>query len=211
MFPGVDQGDDGNCSWRVLCGRRHVASGSASGRRSAQFLLLARRRRLGREESSFCRGDSGDGVDACRVKPSKKFGRRQNNVSRSPVRTEVLGAPAAGGAARGYWGGRGSAKSEPKAWEPKASEGRRGSATYWRDRAATSRSPIHRDQGVSSPVREGRKVSPHRNDADNVTECPVPLTVRGTQVLVGFAPLAPSVFCAARQDAVLRRSLLRPT
>ena len=41
--------------------------------------------------------------------------------------------------------------------------------------------------------------------------CPVPLTVRGTQVLVGFAPLAPSVFCAARQNAVLRRSLLRPT
>ena len=37
------------------------------------------------------------------------------------------------------------------------------------------------------------------------------LTVRGTQVLVGFAPLAPSVFCAARQNAVLRRSLLRPT
>ena len=42
-------------------------------------------------------------------------------------------------------------------------------------------------------------------------ECPVPLTVRGTQVLVGFAPLAPSVFCAARQNAVLRRSPLRHT
>ena len=41
--------------------------------------------------------------------------------------------------------------------------------------------------------------------------CPVPLTVRGTQVLVGFVKLAPSVFCAARQNAVLRRSLLRPT
>ena len=41
--------------------------------------------------------------------------------------------------------------------------------------------------------------------------CPVPLTVRGTQALVGFAPLAPSVFCAARQNAVLRRSPLRPT
>jgi len=39
--------------------------------------------------------------------------------------------------------------------------------------------------------------------------CPVPLTVRGTQVLVGFAPLAPSVFCAARQNAVLRRSYFR--
>ena len=32
-----------------------------------------------------------------------------------------------------------------------------------------------------------------------------------TQALVGFAPLAPSVFCAARQNAVLRRSPLRPT
>ena len=41
--------------------------------------------------------------------------------------------------------------------------------------------------------------------------CPVPLTVRGTQALVGFPPLAPSVFCAARQDAVLRRSLLHHT
>ena len=45
----------------------------------------------------------------------------------------------------------------------------------------------------------------------SITRCPVPLTVRGTQVLVGFAPLAPSVFCAARQNAVLRRSPLRPT
>ena len=33
--------------------------------------------------------------------------------------------------------------------------------------------------------------------------CPVPLTVRGTQVLVGFAPLAPSVFCAARRGGGL--------
>jgi len=46
---------------------------------------------------------------------------------------------------------------------------------------------------------------------DEAVECPVPLTVRGTQVLVGFAPLAPSVFCAARQNAVLRRSPLRHT
>ena len=35
--------------------------------------------------------------------------------------------------------------------------------------------------------------------------CPVPLTVRGTQVLVGFAPLAPSVFCAARQKCPILR------
>ena len=38
------------------------------------------------------------------------------------------------------------------------------------------------------------------------TICPVPLTVRGTQALVSFAPLAFKLFCAARQNAVLRRS-----
>ena len=32
------------------------------------------------------------------------------------------------------------------------------------------------------------------------------LTVRGTQALVSFAPLAFKLFCAARQNAVLRRS-----
>ena len=35
--------------------------------------------------------------------------------------------------------------------------------------------------------------------------CPVPLTVRGTQTLVSFAPLAFKLFYAARQNAVLRR------
>ena len=38
--------------------------------------------------------------------------------------------------------------------------------------------------------------------------CPVPLTVRGTQALVSFAPLAFKLFFAARQNAVLRRSPL---
>ena len=41
---------------------------------------------------------------------------------------------------------------------------------------------------------------------DDLRECPVPLTVRGTQALVSFAPLAFKLFCAARQNAVLRRS-----
>ena len=41
-------------------------------------------------------------------------------------------------------------------------------------------------------------------------ECPVPLTVRGTQALVSFAPLAFKLFCAARQNAVLRRSSFPP-
>ena len=36
--------------------------------------------------------------------------------------------------------------------------------------------------------------------------CPIPLTVRGTQALVSFAPLAFKLFYAARQNAVLRRS-----
>ena len=40
--------------------------------------------------------------------------------------------------------------------------------------------------------------------------CPVPLTVRGTQALVSFAPLAFKLFCAARQNAVLRRSSFPP-
>ena len=40
----------------------------------------------------------------------------------------------------------------------------------------------------------------------NERACPVPLTVRGTQALVSFAPLAFKLFCAARQNAVLRRS-----
>ena len=40
--------------------------------------------------------------------------------------------------------------------------------------------------------------------------CPVPLTVRGTQALVSFAPLAFKLFCAARQNAVLRRSPFPP-
>jgi len=40
--------------------------------------------------------------------------------------------------------------------------------------------------------------------------CPVPLTVRGTQTLVSFAPLAFKLFCAARQNAVLRRSSFPP-
>ena len=41
---------------------------------------------------------------------------------------------------------------------------------------------------------------------DQLTGCPVPLTVRGTQALVSFAPLAFKLFFAARQNAVLRRS-----
>ena len=36
--------------------------------------------------------------------------------------------------------------------------------------------------------------------------CPVPLTLRGTQALVSFAPLAFELFYAARHNAVLRRS-----
>jgi len=40
--------------------------------------------------------------------------------------------------------------------------------------------------------------------------CPVPLTVRGTQALVSFAPLAFKLFYAAHQNAVLRRSPFPP-
>ena len=37
-----------------------------------------------------------------------------------------------------------------------------------------------------------------------LAECPVPLTGRGTQTLVSFAPLAFKLFYAARQNAVLK-------
>ena len=72
-------------------------------------------------------------------------------------------------------------------------------------------------QAAVNVLGNGLYAAKHYEDALSVGEaelsmkCPVPLTVRGTQALVGFAPLAPSVFCAARQNAVLRRSLLRPT
>jgi len=45
---------------------------------------------------------------------------------------------------------------------------------------------------------------------DTVGSCPVPLTVRGTQALVSFAPLAFKLLRAARQNAVLRRSSFPP-
>ena len=45
---------------------------------------------------------------------------------------------------------------------------------------------------------------------DHELPCPVPLTVRGTQALVSFAPLAFKLFFAARQNAVLRRSPFPP-
>ena len=41
-------------------------------------------------------------------------------------------------------------------------------------------------------------------------ECPVPVTGRGTQTLVSFAPLAFKLFCAACQNAVLHRSPFPP-
>ena len=44
----------------------------------------------------------------------------------------------------------------------------------------------------------------------SLRDCPVPLTVRGTQALVSFAPLAFKLFYAARQNAVLRRSPFPP-
>ena len=47
---------------------------------------------------------------------------------------------------------------------------------------------------------------PERIYARRGIKCPVPLTVRGTQALVSFAPLAFKLFYAARQNAVLRRS-----
>ena len=65
----------------------------------------------------------------------------------------VLGAPAAAGAARGYWLDRSS-----EGRRGTMTDGRRGSATYWRDRAAATEKPSRgRDQG--------RKVSPKRDQS----------------------------------------------
>ena len=85
---------------------------------------------------------------AADAKPSREGGRRpQKPPSRSGSDRAVLGAPAAAGAARGYWLDRGT-----------NTDGRRGSATYWRDRAAATEKPSRgRDQG--------RKVSPHRDQS----------------------------------------------
>ena len=69
----------------------------------------------------------------------------------------MLGAPAAAGAARGYWLDRSS-----EGQRGTMTDGRRGSATYWRDRAAATEKP---SRGRNSPVREGRKVSPHRDQS----------------------------------------------
>ncbi len=72
-------------------------------------------------------------------------------------RGPVLGAPAAAGAARGYWLDRSN-----EGQRGTMTDGRRGSATYWRDRAAATEKP---SRGRNSPVQEGRKVSPHRDQS----------------------------------------------
>ena len=59
--------------------------------------------------------------------------------------------------------------------------------------------------GAPAAARTRLDRNPHRRCG-----CPVPLTVRGTQALVSFAPLAFKLFCAARQNAVLRRSPFPP-
>ena len=93
------------------------------------------------------------GRRAADAKPSREGGRTQKPPSRSGSDRAVLGAPVAAGAARGYWldrssEGRGGTNTD----------GRRGSATYWRDRAAATEKPSRgRDQG--------RKVSPHRDQS----------------------------------------------
>ena len=87
------------------------------------------------------------GVTLDQAKPSREGGRPQKPASRSGSDGAVLGAPAAAGAARGYWLDRGT-----------NTDGRRGSATYWRDRAAATEKPSRgRDQG--------RKVSPTRDQS----------------------------------------------
>ena len=55
---------------------------------------------------------------------------------------------------------------------------------------------------VAVPGRVGEvRVAADEPEAVDL-DCPVPLTVRGTQALVSFAPLAFKLFFAARQNAV---------
>ena len=101
----------------------------------------------------FSKKPSREGGRRAERKPSREGGRRpQKPPSRSGSDRAVLGAPAAAGAARGYWldrssEGRGGTNTD----------GRRGSATYWRDRAAAEKPSRGRDQG--------RKVSPKRDQS----------------------------------------------
>ena len=99
-------------------------------------------------ERHFEKKPSREGGRRAAKTPSREGGRRpQKPPSRSGSDRAVLGAPAAAGAARGYWLDRGT-----------NTDGRRGSATYWRDRAAATEKPSRgRDQG--------RKVSPTRDQS----------------------------------------------
>jgi len=99
-------------------------------------------------ERHFSKKPSREGGRRAERKPSREGGRRpQKPPSRGGSDRAVLGAPAAAGAARGYWLDRGT-----------NTDGRRGSATYWRDRAAATEKPSRgRDQG--------RKVSPKRDQS----------------------------------------------
>ena len=63
---------------------------------------------------------------------------------------------------------------------------------------------------VPGRVGEVRVAADEPEAVDLDPGCPVPLTVRGTQALVSFAPLAFKLFYAARQNAVLRRSPFPP-
>ena len=99
-------------------------------------------------ERHFEKKPSREGGRRAERKPSREGGRRpQKPPSRGGSDRAVLGAPAAAGAARGYWLDRGT-----------NTDGRRGGATYWRDRAAATEEPSRgRDQG--------RKVSPTRDQS----------------------------------------------
>ena len=96
---------------------------------------------------------SGEGGRRAAKTPPREGGRPQKPPSRSGSDRAVLGAPAAAGAARGYWLDRSS-----EGRRGTMTDGRRGSATYWRDRAAATEKPSRgRDQG--------RKVSPKRDQS----------------------------------------------
>ena len=81
--------------------------------------------------------------------------------------------------------------------------------------AEPARHPLQTPEGIDLVLQIALKCADISNQArpwrvarkwNDAVYCPVPLTVRGTQTLVSFAPLAFKLFYAARQNAVLRRS-----
>ena len=74
----------------------------------------------------------------------------------------------------------------------------------------TAPAAVARAKAAKSLNYNGFEATLQRANLFDITRGVLDVTVRGTQTLVSFAPLAFKLFCAARQDGVLRRSPFRP-